>query len=92
MTNTWTAGPAPGMQSAMAILTVRVQSMDGTCTAGDYVEFLREELADEDPVILVSALASLASALLSVASDGTRIPAEKLLSALGVALAEGRKA
>lgn len=80
-------GPAPGMQSAMAILTARLQSMDGGCTVQDYVTLLRGEMEQQDPLILTSAMASLASALLSIASGGTKIPPYELLSTIGVTLA-----
>ncbi len=77
----------PGMQSAMAILTARLQSMDGGCTVAEYVSLLRSEMANEDPLIVTSALASLASALLSIAAGGTHIPQYELLSTIGLTLA-----
>lgn len=79
--------PAPGMQSAMAILTARVQSMDGGCSVNEYVELLRSEMEAEDPLILTSAMASLASALLAIASGGTNIPPYELLATIGLTLA-----
>ena len=79
--------PAPGMQSAMAILTARLQSMDGGCSVLEYVGLLRSEMEQQDPLILTSAMASLASALLSIASGGTRIPPYQLLSTIGLTLA-----
>jgi hypothetical protein len=81
------ATPAPGMQSAMAILTARLQSMDGGCTVQEYVGLLRSEMELHDPVILTSAMASLASALLAIASGGTKIPPYQLLSTIGLTLA-----
>ena len=87
MTNTPVA-PAPGMQSAMAILTARLQSMDGVCTVNEYVNVLREEMEDQDPLILTSAMASLASALLAIAAGGTNIPPYELLSTIGLTLAD----
>jgi len=80
--------PAPGMQSAMAILTARLQSMDGGCTVNEYVDILRDEMEEQDPLILTSALASLASALLAIASGGTKIPPYELLSTIGLTLAD----
>jgi hypothetical protein len=80
--------PAPGMQSAMAILTARVQSMDGGCSVNEYVELLRTEMEGQDPLILTSAMASLASALLAIASGGTNIPPYELLSTIGLTLAD----
>lgn len=80
--------PAPGMQSAMAILTARLQSMDGGCTVNEYVDVLREEMDEQDPLILTSAMASLASALLSIAAGGTKIPPYELLSTIGLTLAD----
>lgn len=80
--------PAPGMQSAMAILTARLQSMDGSCTVNEYVDILRGEMEGQDPLILTSAMASLASALLSIAAGGTRIPPYELLSTIGLTLAD----
>lgn len=80
--------PAPGMQSAMAILTARLHSMDGTCTVNEYVDILRGEMEGQDPLILTSAMASLASALLSIAAGGTRIPPYELLSTIGLTLAD----
>ncbi len=80
--------PAPGMQSAMAILTARVQSMDGGCSVNEYVELLRSEMENQDPLILTSAMASLASALLAIASGGTKIPPYELLSTIGLTLAD----
>ncbi|MEP7161703.1 MAG: hypothetical protein ABI746_11460 [Dermatophilaceae bacterium] len=80
--------PAPGMQSAMAILTARVHSMDGGCSVNEYVELLRSEMEGQDPLILTSAMASLASALLAIASGGTKIPAYELLSTIGITLAD----
>ena len=80
--------PAPGMQSAMAILTARLQSMDGGCTVNDYVDVLRDEMDGQDPLILTSAMASLASALLAIAAGGTKIPPYELLSTIGLTLAD----
>ncbi len=80
-------GSAPGMQSAMAILTARLQSIDGGCTVQEYVSVLRSEMEQQDPLILTSAMASLASALLSIASGGTKIPPYQLLSTIGLTLA-----
>lgn len=80
--------PAPGMQSAMAILTARMQSMDGGCTVNEYVDVLRDEMDEQDPLILTSAMASLASALLAIASGGTKIPPYELLSTIGLTLAD----
>ena len=83
-----TTTPAPGMQSAMAILTARLQSMDGGCTVNEYVDVLRDEMDEQDPLILTSAMASLASALLAIASGGTKIPPYELLSTIGLTLAD----
>lgn len=80
--------PAPGMESAMTILTARVQSLDGELTVNEYVELLRSEMEGQDPMILASALASLASALLTIASGGTNIPPYDLLSTIGLTLAD----
>ena len=80
-------GTAPGMQSAMAILTARMQSMDGGCTVNEYVDVLREEMSEQDPLILTSAMASLASALLAIASGGSKIPPYELLGTIGLTLA-----
>lgn len=80
--------PVPGMQSAMAILTARVQSMDGGCSVNEYVELLRSEMEDQNPLILTSSMASLASALLAIASGGTKIPPYELLSTIGLTLAD----
>lgn len=80
--------PAPGMQSAMAILTARVQSMDGGCSVNEYVDLLRSEMDGQDALILTSAMASLASALLAIASGGTNIPPYELLSTIGLTLAD----
>ncbi|WP_168581667.1 hypothetical protein [Gephyromycinifex aptenodytis] len=82
------SAPAPGMQSAMAILTARLQSMDGGCTVNEYVDILRSEMEGQDPLILTSAMASLASALLSIAAGGTKIPPYELLSTIGLTLAD----
>lgn len=83
-----TTTPAPGMQSAMAILTARLQSMDGGCSVNDYVDVLRDEMDGHDPLILTSAMASLASALLAIAANGTKIPPYELLSTIGLTLAD----
>ena len=83
-----TNAPAPGMQSAMAILTARLQSMDGGCSVNEYVDVLRTEMEGQDPLILTSAMASLASALLSIAAGGTKIPPYELLSTIGLTLAD----
>ncbi len=82
------SSPAPGMQSAMAILTARLQSMDGTGTIHEYIALLRSEMINEDPLIVASALASLAAALLSIAAGGTKISPYDLLSTVGLALAK----
>lgn len=78
---------APGMQSAMAILTARQQSIDGQISVQEYVSVLRSEMADQDPLILTSAMASLASALVAIAANGTNVPAYQLLSSIGLTLA-----
>ncbi len=82
------SAPTPGMQDAMAILTKRVQFMDGGCTVDEYVTLIREIIEDAncDQAILVSALASLGSALLAIASGGTKIPLYELLSTIGLTL------
>lgn len=80
--------PAPGMQSAMAILTARLQSMDGGCTVNEYVGVLRSEMEEQDPLILTSAMASLASALLAIAAGGTNMQPYELLSTIGLTLAD----
>ncbi len=72
----------------MAILTARLQSMDGSCSVNDYVEILRDEMDEHDPLILASAMASLASALVAIASGGTKIPPYELLSTIGLTLAD----
>lgn len=78
--------PAPGMQNAMVILTARVQNMEGNYSADEYVELLRCEAESQDPMILISAMASLATALLAIAANGTKIPPHELLSTIGLRL------
>lgn len=80
--------PAPGMQAAMAILTARVQSMEGTCTTEDYVAIIRDEMQQIDPVILTSALATLAYTYLSINSGATGQSVYDLLGMIGLALAD----
>lgn len=78
----------PGMQGAMTILTARLASMgSGDMDVEDYLQIIRKCLQEEDPVILVSGLASLAAGVLTFASSVRKTSPDQLLSEFGLGLA-----
>lgn len=81
--------PAPGMQDAHAIVTSRVMSIDGKMTTQEYIDLLREIMADNPGAkqeILVSALASLSAALVRIAASHSNQTTDELLVRVGMSL------
>lgn len=79
---------APGMAEAMEILTAREASMSGGMTVNEYINVVRGTVPDVDPIILASAQASLAHALLAIASEATGQKPRELLGTIGLELSQ----
>lgn len=59
---------APGLASAIALITSRIPSVTRGEDAEDFLHLLRAVLEEEDPLILTSAIATLATAALILAA------------------------
>lgn len=78
-----------GMITAMGVLTARIESMDKNMSYNDYMKIVEESLGEENPIILLSALASVAAALVTVSSRAANISKEELLHTVGHSLSSG---